>query len=165
MNTKLTNSFHKPQILSLASTGFHTASTLYNLLLYLWGISMPPSTAPFITANTRLPVVVRVSPTSRKARNGRAPSPVYSTEYSSPFASSRPSYLSARSSLASTYGQSNFHSNNQFPNKKNELPFWPTAAQYSRMQHSQSDRPSPHSEVAHVHRLHSRLCLLQSWHI
>ena len=73
---------------------------LTSFTTYLCGISSPPSTAPFMTANTRFPVVVRVSPTSRKQRNGRGPPPSASTLYSSPVGSVTPSYLSPRLNLA-----------------------------------------------------------------
>ena len=67
---------------------------------HLCGISSPPSTAPFMTAKTRFPVVVRVSPTSRKHRNGRGPLPMASTLYSSPVGLLTPSYLSPRLNFA-----------------------------------------------------------------
>lgn len=40
----------------------------------LWGIKIPPSEAPFMAPNTRLPVEVRRRPTSRYALNGRGSS-------------------------------------------------------------------------------------------
>lgn len=56
----------------------------------LWGTSSPPSTAPFNTPNTRAPVVVLASPTSRKHLNGPGAPSISSTWYSSPVTSSTP---------------------------------------------------------------------------
>jgi len=66
-----------------------------------WGMKIPPSLAPFIAPNTRDPVDVRLSPTSRKHLNGRGASSSSRTSVSFkvPSGSVTPSYLSASPSL------------------------------------------------------------------
>jgi len=63
------------------------------LLFYLWGISSPPSTAPFNAPKTFAPVVVRARPTSRKQRNGRFSPSTGSFSNSPPVTSVVPLYI------------------------------------------------------------------------
>merc|ERR1719278_497731 len=57
-----------------------------------WGMSRPPSTAPFMAAKTLAPVEVLARPTSRQARNAPGPSSLSSTAYMEPSTLVLPSY-------------------------------------------------------------------------
>jgi hypothetical protein len=61
----------KERKVSILSGTYISSNLACYVCIYLWGISSPPSTAPFNAPKTLAPVVVRARPTSRKHRNGR----------------------------------------------------------------------------------------------